>query len=213
MVAVVIRHQLSAGALALAFAVGCGPNGVSSAGAGAPDGDVSAGDTAKAMPPDPSCQAFTETTGPLPNVDPSHLSLQFWLDRLSRDYDLDEVLLTPDEAAMLDASLQVPREEYFAPRDLLAPFDVAKFSVELEERRTWMREKLDSGEYVDARGNRLDAPALASLGSVVPLDVSTPELRVAVADTQIHCAPVAAGFFSSALDMRLDRNACSALRS
>lgn len=205
-----IRHHLIAGALALAASVSCGLNGGSSAGAGAPPGEPP---TREEAPPAPACAPFSETAGPLPNVDPKHLELAFWLEQLSRQYDLDEVLLTPAESAALDASLQVPRDEYHPPRDLLEPFELAEFSAELAQRLTWAREKLGSAEYVTATGAPLAPAELAALGAEVALDRAEPELRVVVDDVQIHCAPLPQGFYSPSLDLRLDRNACSRLRS
>jgi hypothetical protein len=47
----------------------------------------------------------------------------------------------------------------------------------------------------------------------VALEAAAPELRVALADTVIHCAPLHESFYPPSLDPRLDRNACSAIRA
>lgn len=210
--AVSIRHPLIASIFALAGLMSCGPSGASSAGAGVPVGELASAQPAHPAAA-PACAPFTETTGPLPEVKPEHLTLEFWLEQLKRDHDPDEVLLTPAEATTLDASLAVPREDYHAPRDLLAPFDPAKLTTEVAERLAWAREKLGSGEYVTPSGAKLAPADLSSLEASISLAEVQPELRVAVTDVQIRCAPLARGFFSPSLDLRLDRNACSALRS
>ncbi len=189
---------------------GCSPNGLASAGADAP-GEATVGDAPGVDAP--ACAPFSVTEGPLPEVEPKHLSLEFWIEQLKAQYDLDEVLLAPKQIATLNAALQVPREEYHAQRDLLAPLDVATLEKEVGERRVWARDKLGSAEYVSASGAALPAAALAILGSEVPLTSVRPTLRVALGDVMIHCAPLLEGFFSPALDLRLDRNACSTLRA
>ncbi|MFC1642127.1 C40 family peptidase [Myxococcota bacterium] len=190
------------------LSVGCSPNGCAFLpGTGAPDSPSAAG--AKG----PTCRPFSEKVGPLPGVEPRHLTLEFWFEQLKGQQNLDEVLLTPEQIANLNASLQVPREEYYAQSDLLALFDVARMTKEVDERRAWARGKLSSGEYVGAKGAALPSEALAILEHKVDLTVAKPELRVILRDAQIHCAPTPVGFYSRSLDLRLDRNSCSALRA
>ena len=194
-----------------AVAVGCSPSGGASVGAGTRDADVVVAEGSGAGTP--ACAPFSEVTGPLPDVDPKHLTLDFWLEQLSGQYDLDQVLLTPEQIRTLNASLQVPREEYHAQRDLLEPLELAELVRDVDERRVWARNKLASGEYVSAAGAKLPEGALGALEAAVDLTRTSPELRVALGDVQIRCAPLPDGFFSTALDLRLDRNACSALHA
>jgi len=194
----------SALCLCVAVAAGCSPNGVASAG---PDRPLEASAAA------PRCAPFAETDGPVPRVAPEQLTLEYWLRQLGSRVDLDEVLLDPKGISALNASAPIPRDDYHPQRDLVAPLDIQKLSREVLDRRTWAREKLSKRELVDARGAPLPAPALAILEQDVALDAVTPELRVALAETVIHCAPMPESFYAPSLDLRLDRNACSALRA
>lgn len=194
-----------------ALLVSCSPNGGASARVDAPGGANAVVEAAAQK--GPACEPFSETLGPLPDVEPRHLTLEFWLDQLKAQEKLDEVLLTPEQIATLNASLQVPREEYHAQRDLLSPFDVVKMTKEVAERREWALAKLSTGEYVGAAGAPLPREELGVLEQELDLALEKPELRVALADAQIHCAPMPLGFFSPSLDLRLDRNACSAVRA
>jgi hypothetical protein len=150
---------------------------------------------------------------PLPRVKPEELRLDYWLGQLGAGLDLDEVLLDEKEIETLNASAEMPRGDYHPQRDLLEPLDVARLNDEVIERRTWAREKLGSGEYVDARGAPLPPERLGILDENVPLSAADPVLRVVLADTVIHCAPLPESFYSASLDLRLDRNACSVLRA
>jgi hypothetical protein len=159
------------------------------------------------------CAPFTTTSGPLPRVAPEELSLAYWLKQLGQRYDLDEVLLDVEGISTLAASASLPREDYHSQRDLAAPLDVALLEHEVKERRAWARDKLTLREYVDASGAPLPAERLAILDHEVPLARARPELRVALSDTVIHCAPMPHSFYLPTLDLRLDRNACSVLRA
>jgi NlpC/P60 family protein len=191
----------------LALWAGCSPSGGASGGAET----RTAGVSANAVPGAPLCAPFSETSGPLPGVKPEQLTLEYWLTQLSGQYDLDQVLLSPQQIATLNASLQVPRDDYHPPLDLAAPLDASQLAGEVEQRRVWAREKLSSGEYVSASGAALPRDALEILGEEVPLGNAV--LHVALKDVQIRCAPIPSGFYSPALDLRLDRNACSTLRA
>ena len=90
----------------------------------------------------------------------------------------------------LNAAAPVPRDDYFPQRDLSAPLDVERFSREVLDRRTWAVDKLSKGEFVDATGAPLSASQRAILDHEVALASARPELRVALADTVIHCAPM-----------------------
>lgn len=159
------------------------------------------------------CAPFSEADAPLPGVAPEQLTLDYWLRQLGERFDLDEVLLDPKAIAALNAAAPVPRDDYFPQRDLSAPLDVERFSREVLDRRTWAVDKLSKGEFVDATGAPLSASQRAILDHEVALASARPELRVALADTVIHCAPMPESFYAPALDLRLDRNACSVLRA
>jgi len=194
----------------------CSPSGGALAGADTPSAldvdslsTVSAATSANA----PGCALTRETLGPLPKVTPEQLTREYWIELLGHQYDLDQVLLTPEQIDHLNEALQVPRADYHPQRDLLEPFDPVDLAREVEDRRTWARDKLSSGEYVSRTGAQLPAATLTPLDANVDLAAVVPELRVALADAQIHCAPLSDAFYTSALDLRLDRNACSMLRA
>lgn len=206
-----LRGNVAGLALVSSLLAGCGPSGTRAADAPALESARADGEPPRAAAP--TCAPFRESLGPLPGVDPEHLSLEFWLTQLGETHDVDETLLTPDEIGRLGRVLAEPRPNYHAPHDLLAPLDPERLARDVRERREWARGKLTSGELVAASGEQVPASALESLGEEVALDAARAELRVALADTQIHCAPLRFGFYTPALDLRLDRNACSALRA
>jgi cell wall-associated NlpC family hydrolase len=205
-----------AGAVALFGS--CSPSGGASAGADTPSAqDVPADPSAKLSSTRsanaPGCAATRETLGPLPKVEPGQLTPDYWFELLGRQFNLDQVLLSPQQIDNLNQALQVPRPDYHSQRDLLQPFDPVELGHEVQERRTWARDKLSSGEYLSAAGAKLPPAALGALDADVNVANAAPELRVALADAQIHCAPLDQSFYTSALDLRLDRNACSMLRA
>jgi hypothetical protein len=202
----VSTRAYSAFCFVAALAVSCSPNGVATAGADRPSSEAPA-------PAGPRCAPFSELDGPLPRVAPEHLTLDYWLRQLGTQFDLDEVLLDPEQIDTLNASAPLPREDYFPRRDLTAPLDVQNLAREVLDRRAWTTDKLTKHEFVDVKGAPLGPRELSSLEQDVALDTATPELRVVLADTIIHCAPMLESFYPPSLDLRLDRNACSVLRA
>lgn len=162
----------------------------------------------------------------LPGVEERHQRLDFWLETLAREHDLDEELLSIEDIDALNAGLAVPRAEYHGQADLLAAVDWPGMARKVEERRVWARDKLSAGEYVHGDGSAFTATELGALDAVVEVSpgAASPELRVALEVVPIHCAPMADGFFGAApdrgiphrpenlIDLKLDRNACSNLR-
>ena len=189
----------------LGLSSGCSQNGT----AGAVSGPSSA-EPAAGRP----CAAINASAGPLPQVKPEHQSLDFWLEQQGRRHDLDHVLLDVRQIEILNRAIQEPRAgDYHAPIDLLAPLDRAELERDVAERRRFAKDKLGSGELVSASGARFGREALAPLDDEVALGEAQPELRVVLADTQLRCAPLLTSFYTPALDLRLDRNACSMLRA
>lgn len=206
MVPVSIRHSLVF-ALLFASSAGCSSNGVAASGADTPAPESTAGAEPSRCPP------FSSIDAPLPRVTAAELTLDYWLKQIGRELDLDEVLLDPRDIAALNASAPIARGDYFPQRDLSEPLDVARLQREVDERRAWAREKLTRGEFVTAAGSPVPAAALAPLEHDRSLGAARPELRVVLADAVIHCVPIPESFFLPSLDLRLDRNACSVLRS
>jgi hypothetical protein len=174
---------------------------------------TSASDPVEPSAPPPRCDAVGEASLPLSGVDPRHLTLEFWLEHLGSQYDLDAELLTPAQVRAYNRSMLVAREGYEVPLDLLARFDVKSLADKVQERRNWAQDKLASGELLGADGRHVTPEQLEPLSADLDLTRARPELRVVIEDAKIHCAPWPSGFYSAALDLRLDRNACSTLRA
>lgn len=216
MVPVLARRSLPFWLLVLGLASGCGPNGGASGGVDTPGADVPASDVSvyePALAGAPACAPVLASDGLPPGVEPQHRTLGFWLEQQARQLDLDRPLLRTGQIRTLDRALEVPRADYHGRIDLLEPLAAAQLEREVEERRSWARDKLTSGELVSAQGTPLGPDALEPLAAEVALDGARAELRVALRDAQIHCAPLLTSFYTKALDPRLDRNACSLLRA
>lgn len=146
----------------------------------------------------------------LPGVNPEHEQLRYWLDRLSEEVDIDEVLLTPEEIQNHNTALLAHQTERpLGLYDLMEPIDALDFDVKVNERLLWMVEQFESQAYVEADGS---PAAVASLTSFQPTDlpdVLGMELRVALDLVPIRCGPRQQGFYTPSLDMRFDRNNCS----
>jgi hypothetical protein len=111
-------------------------------------------------------------TGPelLPNVEPELLELEYWLEQVGRDADLDEVLMTSEDIANHNAALLANQETLQQGLyDLLAPVAMAPLQTEINERLTWLLERLQNGTYVDATGQPLPAADLQPLSAVTCL--------------------------------------------
>lgn len=153
----------------------------------------------------PTCPATAPAAALLPGVTPAHLRADYWLERMSAEHDIDQVLLSAAEIRDLHASTQVPREGFHGQRDLLAPFDAGELRGQLAERFAWLRDQLATGAYVRPTGERLDPALLREQ----PAPAFRPELRVALAQVPFYCAPTADSFLAPSLDPRIDRNRCS----
>src|SRR5690606_14652356 len=114
--------------------------------------------------------------------------------------DPDEVLLSPEELASLEASFAVERTGFYPQVDLLAPESTQAVLARVSQRRQWLSEKLSSGEYLTASGSPFQevletpdqAPALAR------------EIRVALGDVPFRCAPTDERFSSPDRDEHVD---------
>ncbi|MCG8419073.1 MAG: C40 family peptidase [Proteobacteria bacterium] len=162
---------------------------------------------------DPSCPLRAQASAPLPGVKPEHLTLEYWLQVLGKEHDLDRVLLGPAQIEKHNAAIGQPREGYFAQRDLLAPLDIAEWTRKVTERRVWARDSLREGKYLTADGQPVAASELTIFDREIPLDAVQPQLRVALESIPIRCSPRPESFYSKSLDLRFDRNACSTVRA
>lgn len=201
----------------LAAALGCAACGSSREPASVADDREGAADHAgdgSAQSPtvggggDPSCPA-TLPSAAIPGVEPHHLRLDYWLERIGREHDLDEVLL--DERAVR-ATNQVNAN----PALGYGPIgDRTLVEAELRARLDWMREKLTDGTYVLADGSVPDDALVSAY--VVPATLPAmrdDEVRVALDHVPIRCGPRPEGYYKAPeVNLAFDRNNCSALRA
>ena len=159
------------------------------------------------------CPATAPAPDPLPGVRPEHTTLAYWLERSAELGDLDAPLLTTAQIAMHDRALTRDPDNGL-PIDrgsLLHAPDPARLEREVQERLAYMREKIASGEYVDAAGARL-VPAASAAFQDATLSV-TPELRVATGSIELRCGPRTEGLYKVPVDPAFDRNNCSTVRA
>ena len=150
----------------------------------------------------------------LPGIEPQHRQLAYWLARVGEAHDLDEVLLTPGEIRNFDRALAQPRDgRTLGHQDLLAPLDPQAVQVKLKvnERLSWLHERLKSGAYVNERNERLSAAELTRFTPVDPWPPLRPALHVAVENVPVRCGPQRAGFYKPGVDLDFDRNNCSTI--
>lgn len=201
-----IRHTITSSLVAsllAALAASCG-------GAGEPDRspalEASEGSEANL------CPATAPAAGRLPGVTEAHEGLAYWLERVAEQGDLDAPLLTSVQIRAHNRALTEDTENGL-PIDRgslsLAP-SPERLEREVQNRLTYMRQKIDSGEYVDAEGARLDREA-AGVFTAAELGFS-PELRVALGEVSLRCGPRAEGLFKVPIDPAFDRNNCSTVR-
>ncbi len=154
------------------------------------------------------CPPVEHGDATLPGTGAEHTELSYWLDVLGQRYDLDEPLLDVDDLRALDASNAARPAGH---HDLLAPIDIDAMEREVDERLAWVRERLADGRYVARDGSPVGAEVLATFERPAAF-APTPSLRVALDVVQVRCGPTPTPYFTPALDLRFDRNRCSALR-
>ena len=145
----------------------------------------------------------------MPGVSPEHRTLNYWIEQLSDQVDLDEVLMTPERIAAHNYAMNSPRGEQAPYRtDLLAQPDEAQLLTEVQERLAWLRERGADQRYLNADGGALSTEELQELEDVASLNPQ-PELRVVLELTPIRCGPRVAGLYTQSLNLDFDRNNCS----
>lgn len=122
--------------------------------------------------------------------------------------------MSAEDIAAHDQTLAAPQADGkpLAWADLLAPVDPSALAAELTERLGMMRERLDSGDYVDPHGARLDARAIAPFRIPEPLPALEPRLHVALANIQLRCGPRSDALYKRPVDATYNRNNCSTVR-
>lgn len=181
--------------------------GVSACSGGAAEGTSAPGQEASEGAEARSCAETAPAPDPLPNVTDRHRDVSTWIARAGED--ADTPLLTPAQIAAHNQALTHDPDNGL-PIDrpsLAAAPDAARLAREVGERLGYMREKLGSGDYVDAEGARVEPAVFAD----AELRVS-PELRIALEEVSLRCGPRAAGLYKVPVDLDFDRNNCSTVR-
>ena len=199
------RRTTDLGLLALAFALcGCGTGcgGAAETGGGSDTPNAVADEDRPA-----SCPSQAPAPDPLPGIRPEHRTLAYWLEQVRRYGDPDAVLMTPEQIAAHDRALRLG-DDPVGPTPLGGELDGAGVNGEIDERLAYLREKLESGAYLDEDGERVATDWLAR-----PSVDLAPDLRVATAHVPLRCGPRVEGLYTPALDHDFDRNACSTVRA
>jgi hypothetical protein len=141
-----------------------------------------------------------------PDVRPAHETTEFWLAQLEGvDHDavlLDEQARTAlaQQVAALPGGWRDPTSE--------AVGDPALIDRELNERLTFLRERVSTGKYVETQAGALERAA-ERIAAAVP--VSEPNLQFVAHETTLWCVPTDEGLYTPPVDVDFDRNRCSSL--
>lgn len=192
-----------------AFAVlaACSTQPVEEVGADAPSVEQEAAEAA----PD-TCAERLPAPDLLANVSEPHLTLEYWLDALDDQVDLDEVLLDSAEVGSLNASFSHPDNPPLGRVDLSVAPVTDEVLAEVNDRVSWLLGKISEGDYVDATGAPVSAEVRAALAPRASISLR-PELRVALDRVQVLCGPFTDPLYTPSLDLRFNRNNCSNLQA
>ncbi|MCB9530291.1 MAG: C40 family peptidase [Myxococcales bacterium] len=161
--------------------------------------------------PADTCPSRLRAPELLAGVTPDELTLSYWLAALASQTSLDDELLSPAQVDSANAAMAADVDHGLAGYDVSVPPTAEEVAAELGDRLEFMRAQIESGSYVLASGEPVP-PELQGL--LQPSAVhGDGELRVVLDTTQVHCAPFTDGLFTRSLDLRIDRNHCSSLRS
>ena len=149
---------------------------------------------------------------PFANVSAEHETLAYWLSRSEPYGPLDEPLLNADAVRRHDLSLREPRNgDAIGQVDLLAPIDRDALRVQVGERLTYLRARLEADELVDRKGKPLGSGDTASFEAPESID-SVEEWRLVENLEALRCGPYEAGLYTTPVDEDFDRNRCSTMR-
>jgi cell wall-associated NlpC family hydrolase len=175
---------------------------------GAPLATSPSGVTASPILPNDPCPLKRDVPQ-APSASNAQRTLSYWLTQLGALYDLDAPLLTPTE--VLDHDVAVGTVE-LGQRPELTPQDTTRLTAHVNERLDYLHKQLTTGAHVNADGGAVSAADLAHFQAVSTLAL-TPRLHLSLGVIPLRCGPRVEGFYKAAdIDLRFDRNACSALR-
>ncbi|MGB8329020.1 MAG: NlpC/P60 family protein, partial [Polyangiales bacterium] len=149
---------------------------------------------------------------PLPNVAPAHETLDYWLSRNEAYGALDEPLMGAAAVQRHDLALrQVRNGEPIGQTDLLAPVDRIALQAQVDERLTYLRERLGTGELVDPKGKPPDPSDAAAFTAPTSID-AIEEWSLVETLEPLRCGPYDGGLYTVPVDLGFDRNRCSTMR-
>ena len=151
--------------------------------------------------PNDACR--TRIIQAMPRVSPQLEEPSFWINQWGKK--ADSVLLNTQEIALLNKS---NAERPWAFQDVTASHinEQERTAKELEERQVWLRDRLQSGRYLEANPG-LMATASRIIAESVPVD----ELRVLASRSDLRCIPSTAKLYAPSSTPGFDRNQCSGL--
>jgi hypothetical protein len=159
-----------------------------------------------------SCPETRTVEPPLANVSPEHETLAYWLSRNEPYGPLDEPLLSAEAVQRHNLALQEPRDgQPIGQADLLATLDRGGLEVQVEERLTYMRERLRVGGLVGPDGEPVDSTGAGSFERPTSID-TVDEWRVVERRVPLRCGPYDGGLYTTPVDLDFDRNRCSTMR-
>jgi hypothetical protein len=139
-----------------------------------------------------------------PGTRPEHRDVEHWLAKLAPGQ-ADEVLVPGEAIPDLNARFSMVEGAWHDPFDpsLADPVALAR---SLDERLSWMAERVDDGRLVEGQpGSFAAARALATEAAAVD------ELRIVVEEASQWCAPLDTGLYKVPVDPDFDRNRCASL--
>ncbi len=159
-----------------------------------------------------ACPETRRVEPPLAHVSPAEETLEYWLARNAAYGPLDEPLMDADAVRRHRLALREPRDgEPIGQTDLLAPIDRDALQVQLDERLTYMRRRLEADELFDSEEKTLGADLLASFALPAPI-VAMEQWRVVETREALRCGPYDGSLYTDPIDTDFDRNRCSTMR-
>lgn len=163
------------------------------------------------------CPARVAAPNLLPGVTAAERTSAYWIARQKAP---DEVVLSVDAIHAHDQAFAA-RDARELESDALTQFpltgeiDPLHLLSEVNVRLSYLRARIDKGEYVARDGKKPDAAAFAAL-STLPAPLVQPhegELRVALGLVPLRCGPSPAGLYKAGdVDDAFDRNLCTTVR-
>ncbi len=166
---------------------------------------------------DQVCPTRKPASSPLPGVKAEQRSAAYWI---ARQAEPDAAVLSPADIARHNFAFSAydaahPGQDALGRVDLQATVDRSALQRELDERLTYLRERVQSGKYVDRQGKRLGVEVARLFDkSAAPLPAELGQtIVVATEPIPLRCGPYQTGLYQGPkVDPAFDRNNCSTIR-